>query len=62
MGEVIEPKFFKMRTKDELSLLKRIIWITFGRKTFGFDGDYYCEGYWLLGICYITKCEVKNGD
>lgn len=57
VNNVIEPNYFKMRVKEDLPLWKRILWRCFGTKDSGTAEGYYCEGYWLFGICYVTRCD-----
>ena len=61
VGKVIEPNEFRMRTGDDFPWWKAMVWRVLGKKDFGISQGYYCEGYWLFGICYVTKCfEVEN--
>lgn len=53
---LIEPNIFKMRLNSEMPQWKQWIWRLFGKKSFGVSNGYYCEGYWLRGICLVTKC------
>lgn len=62
MSSVITPNFFKMRLGHEMPRWKQIVWKLFGKKAIGTEGGYICEGYWLRGICLITKCEPKNQE
>lgn len=57
---IIEPNIFKMRLPEEMPRWKPIIWRTFGTKAIGESDDYYVEGYWLFGICLITKFEEQQ--
>ena len=53
--KVIEPNIFKMRSRGDFALWKRIVWRVFGKKDFGQSDGCYVEGYWFMGVCLITK-------
>lgn len=60
MNEFPNGPFFNFRTRNELNLFQRIMFVLLGPKRVASDGNYRVTAYHRNNVTYIRKIEIDS--